>query len=158
MSIPNRVPKYEYRRRLPHYQKADTVLFVTFCTHAHLQLPESARDVVLSHCHYDHGHKIILYAAVVMPDHVHLVLSVLRNESGWPYELSSILQGLKSASAHSVNRVLLTSGPVWQDESFDHVLRSNESLKEKLEYIRQNPVRRGLVDAPEEYRWLWVGK
>ena len=49
-----------------------------------------------------------------------------------------------------------TSGPVWEEESFDHVLRSDESLKEKCEYIRQNPVRRGLVKNPEDYRWLWI--
>jgi hypothetical protein len=62
----------------------------------------------------------------------------------------------KGASAHSVNRMLQRSGPVWQEESFDHVLRSNESFEENLEYIRQNPVRRGLVIRPEDYRWLWV--
>ena len=67
-----------------------------------------------------------------------------------------ILQGIKGVSAHSVNRMLQRSGPVWQEESFDHVLRSNESFEEKLEYIRQNPVRRGLVTRREEYRWLWV--
>jgi hypothetical protein len=48
------------------------------------------------------------------------------------------------------------SGPVWQDESFDHVLRSDESLKQKLEYIRQNPVRQGLVKKSEDYKWLWI--
>jgi hypothetical protein len=47
-------------------------------------------------------------------------------------------------------------GAVWQEESFDHVLRSNESFEQKLEYIRQNPVRAGLVSRPEEYRWLWL--
>ena len=47
-------------------------------------------------------------------------------------------------------------GPVWQEESFDHMLRSNESFEEKLEYIRRNPVRRGLVSKPEDYRWLWL--
>jgi hypothetical protein len=45
-------------------------------------------------------------------------------------------------------------GPVWQEESFDHVLRTSENLKEKIEYIRQNPVRRGLVAKAEDYRWL----
>jgi len=49
-----------------------------------------------------------------------------------------------------------TYGALWQDESFDHVLRSNESFDEKLEYIRQNPVRRALAAKPEEYPWLWV--
>jgi hypothetical protein len=45
---------------------------------------------------------------------------------------------------------------VWQDEFFDHVLRGDESLRETIDYIRQNPVRKGLVDKPEDYQWLWV--
>ena len=91
-----------------------------------------------------------------MPDHVHLLLTPLQDEEGSPYALPAILKLIKGASARSINKVLGTSGPVWQEESFDHVLRSQESLQEKLEYIRQNPVRRGLVKNPEDYRWLWV--
>ena len=91
-----------------------------------------------------------------MPNHVHLLLTPLRNPDGWPYPLVDILQCLKSATAHRINKLLYRSGPVWQDESLDHVLRSDESLHEKCEYIRQNPVRRGLVKRPEDYRWLWV--
>ena len=41
-------------------------------------------------------------------------------------------------------------------DPLDHVLRSDESLKEKCEYIRQNPVKAALVQKPEDYRWLWV--
>ena len=91
-----------------------------------------------------------------MPDHVHLLLTPLRDADGDLYSLVEILQGIKGASAHSVNRALGRSGPVWQDESFDHVLRSEESLQQKLEYIRQNPVRSGLVKRPEHYAWLWA--
>jgi len=115
-----------------------------------------ARDVILRHCLHDHGRKIRLHAAVVMPDHVHLLLTPLRDEQGWPYGVAAILKLIKGTSARSVNQLLRVSGPVWQEESFDHVLRSDESFAEKLEYIRQNPVRRGLVDRPEEYRWLWI--
>ena len=49
------------------------------------------------------------------------------------------------------------SGAVWQEESFDHVLRSNESLAEKVEYVCRNPVRAGLVASVGEYPWLWKG-
>jgi hypothetical protein len=63
---------------------------------------------------------------------------------------------MKSATAHRINRLLHISGPVWEEESFDHLLRSNESLKEKCEYIRQNPAKRGLVQKAEDYPWLWV--
>jgi REP element-mobilizing transposase RayT len=72
------------------------------------------------------------------------------------FRLSEILRGIKGASAKSVNQLLGGSGPLWQEESFDHVLRSEESLQQKIEYIRQNPVRRGLVKTPEDYRWLWI--
>jgi REP element-mobilizing transposase RayT len=93
-----------------------------------------------------------------MPNHVHLLFSPLCDENGWPYGLPAILKSLKlkGASARIVNKLVGPCGPVWQEESFDHVLGSEGSLKEKIEYIRQNPVRRDLVSKPEEYPWLWM--
>jgi len=44
---------------------------------------------------------------------------------------------------------------VWQDESFDHVLPSAEKLEDRIEYVLQNPVRRGLVKNWKDYRWTW---
>src|SRR5438132_10860994 len=134
--------KYRYRRRLPHLQKADAAMFVTFCTGGHLALPEDARDLVLEHCLREGGiqsfagegaraTRVHLYAAVVMPDHVHMLFLPLRDEEGWQFPLVDILQCLKSVTAHRINRLLHTSGPVWEEESFDHVLRSDESLKDE---------------------------
>jgi REP element-mobilizing transposase RayT len=162
--------KYRYRRRLPHLQKADADLFVTFCAGGPFILPLAARDLVFEHCLREAGllqfagegaratptPRIRLYAVVIMPDHVHLLLQPLRGPDGWPYPLVDILQSLKSTTAHRINKLLNHSGPVWEEESFDHVLRSGESLKKKAEYIRQNPVRRGLVKRPEDYKWLWI--
>ncbi len=147
---------YEYRRMLPHYQKPGRALFVTFCKLSREQFSADARDTVMQCCLRGHGNLFQLHAAVIMPDHVHLLLPPLCDEKGWPYGLPAILKLIKGASARSVNKLLGTTGPVWQEESFDHVLRSQESLEEKLEYIRQNPVRRGLVQRPEDYPWLWV--
>ena len=97
-----------------------------------------------------------LHAAVIMPEHAHLLLTPMRNADGWPFPLKDILKLIKGPAARSVNLLNRTCGALWQDESFDHVLRSNESFDEKLEYIRQNPARRGLATRPEEYEWLWV--
>ena len=50
-------------------------------------------------------------------------------------------------------------GLLWLDENFDHQLRSEESLTEKIDYILQNPVRKGLSTTPEGYPWIfrwWV--
>jgi hypothetical protein len=63
---------------------------------------------------------------------------------------------LKGASAHTVNRALKRTGAVWQQEWFDHQLRSDESLRQKADYVIANPVRAGIVARPEQYRWLWI--
>jgi REP element-mobilizing transposase RayT len=141
---------YAYRRRLPHFQKEGRTYFVTFNAFNRWTLPSLARDIVLNHIKFDHQRRIWISIALVMPDHVHLI--------GTPIDsaLHRILKGLKGSSARSVNKALDRRGPVWQDESFDHELRRDESLVQKGEYIAMNPVRRGLVEKPEEYRWLWI--
>ena len=90
-----------------------------------------------------------------MPDHVHLMFTPLYDGDSL-YSVAEIMQGIKSASAHSINRLLSRSGQVWQRESFDRVLRREESISAKVEYMIQNPVRAGLVQTATEYRWLWV--
>ena len=147
---------YDYRRKLPHYQKFDRAIFVTFCKRNREPLSPAARSLVLEHCLNGNHRTMHLHAAVIMPEHVHLLLTPLRRADGWPFPLQDILKLIKGPAARRVNQLTGTHGALWQDESFDHVLRSNESFDEKLEYIRQNPVRRGLVAEPEEYPWLWA--
>jgi REP element-mobilizing transposase RayT len=103
----------------------------------------------------ERGATIDLHAVVVMPTHAHLLFSPLRNAEGWLVCLPQVMRLIKGRSAHFINRLLDRRGPVWQEESFDHVLRSNESLNEKVNYICQNPVRAGLVGGEKDYRWLW---
>ena len=103
----------------------------------------------------DHGTKFRLHAAVVMPDHVHLSMTPLTDDGGVSFGLPEIIGGMKSASAHRINRLLGRRGPVWQTEYFDHVLRSDESARQKAEYICANPVRAGLVANEDEWPWLW---
>jgi REP element-mobilizing transposase RayT len=148
--------RYEYRRRLPHYQRDERPLFVTFRSFCHTVLSPEARSLVLRHCVYDDGRRFHLHAAVIMPDHVHLLFTAMRDAEGWTFALPDILKAIKGTSARSINKLTGRNGPVWQDESFDHVLRGDESLRETIEYICQNPVRKGLVDKPEDYPWLWI--
>ena len=115
---------YECRRKLPHYQKADRPLFVTFRKGSRDPFPPEARDAIFHHCLHDHEKRYQLHAVVVMPEHVHLLLTPLRDEKGWPFALPLILKLLKGTSARSVNKLLGLGGPAWQEESLDHVLRS----------------------------------
>jgi REP element-mobilizing transposase RayT len=148
--------RYEYRRCLPHYQKDDRPLFVTFRTFSYSILSPEARSLVLKHCLHDNGRRIHLHTAVIMPDHVHLLLRAMRDAEGWTFALPEFLKAIKGTSACSINRLTGRNGAVWWDESFDHILRGNESLRETIEYICQNPVRKGLVQRPEDYPWLWT--
>jgi len=93
-----------------------------------------------------------------MPDHVHLIYSPLRRDDGWSYTLPEIMKSIKGRSARQINVALKRTGPVWQEEFFDHVLRSNDSLVERVEYVSQNPVSAGLVKSEAEYSWIWRGR
>lgn len=91
-----------------------------------------------------------------MPGHVHLILTPqIDKQHQAVFLLIEIMRAIKGASAHLINRRARTSGAVWQEESFDRVLRSSEKLDEKVVYILENPIRRGLVDDWHDYPWLW---
>lgn len=136
-------------------QRRHATLFVTFATRKRWVLPGEARAIVLRHCLHDNGEKLLMHAAVIMPDHVHLLFSPLATADGEPFTLQSIMGSIKGASAHSVNRALERSGTVWEEESFDRLLRSDESIRQKGEYICANPVRAGLVPHEDGWPWLW---
>jgi putative transposase len=75
-----------------------------------------------------------------------------------PYDgqtLSTIMDAVKGASAHLINRAIGRRGHLWVDESFDRIIRAGENLRKKCEYICQNPVRADLVTHPDDWPWLW---
>ncbi|MGB8131736.1 MAG: transposase [Candidatus Angelobacter sp.] len=147
--------KYNYRRNLPHIEKTGRAHFITFDTYLRWVLPPAARDLVLKHCLHENEVKIRMHIAVVMADHVHMIFTPLENEKQETFSFEEIVGAIKGASSHSVNKTLKRSGTVWQDESFDHVIRHADSLEQKIQYVRENPVRKRLVSRPEDYKWLW---
>jgi len=145
----------DYRRRLPHIQNAFSY-FVSFRSHKDWVLPEWARSIVLETILKERDRTIRLYATTVMPEHAHLLFSVI------PYSLQTepliynIMKTIKGVSAHRINKVLQRNGKIWQAESFDRMLRNREDEFERYyDYIAQNAVKRGLASTPEEYKWHW---
>jgi REP element-mobilizing transposase RayT len=141
------------RRNLPHLVVPGATYFVTFRCYSNLVLSYHARDLVMTAIQVCDGKSIELDAAVVMPDHVHAIFRILGT-----CDLSYVLQRIKGRSAREINRALNREGPVWLDESFDHIVRHEAELQEKIEYIKQNPVKRGLVPRSEDYKWLFAKK
>ena len=147
--------EWKYQRDLPHIQRVGATYFVTYCVRKGLTLSPQERDVALDCCMHIHERSAILHGAVVMPDHVHLILTPLVDETGAPRRLDRIMQGIKGTSARRINKLSDRRGPIWQSESFDHVLRRYESAEAKTSYICENPVRKGLVAKSGEYKWVW---
>lgn len=86
---------------------------------------------------------------VIMPNHGHIVLMPYDE---WPLE--RVMERIKRVSSHRIKKAMGLR-EVWEREYFDHMLRTDESMREKSEYICNNPVRAGLVNTPDEWRWLW---
>lgn len=103
-----------------------------------------------------------LYAFTIMSNHVHLVIQpiTLPPEAKRPigradttYILGNIMESLKRYTAFKANQVLGRSGIFWQAESYDHIIRSYDELISKIEYTINNPVKAGLVDSPDKWKW-----
>jgi REP element-mobilizing transposase RayT len=138
-----------WRRRLPHLQRRDRTYFLTFCTQERRELTPIARDIAMSCVLHDNGGIHYLIEVVVMPDHVHVLFQP------FDFSLDTILTRIKSVSSRLINQLLVRKGRLWQEGYFDRILRRSEDVQKKCEYVAANPVRAGLVQSPDEYRWLW---
>jgi type I restriction enzyme R subunit/putative DNA methylase len=88
-----------------------------------------------------------VHAFVVMSNHVHLLFTPST-------DVPRIMRGLKGVTAYRANQVLGRKGQrFWQDESFDHWVRSGIEFDRIVSYIEFNPVKAGLVELPGDWPW-----
>jgi putative transposase len=92
------------------------------------------------------NYELCIYAYVIMPEHVHLLVNEPRFGS-----LAKALQSLKQGVARSL--ALRAVDPFWHARYYDFNVLSESKFVEKLRYIHRNPVHRGLVDRPEDWPW-----
>jgi len=100
-----------------------------------------------------HRQECDLHAYVIMPNHVHALLTPKISPS-------KLMQSIKGSSAREANKMLgVTGRPFWQHESYDHLVRTAEEFGKIRRYIENNPVKAGLAATPEAYRWssAWSG-
>jgi putative transposase len=134
------------------FQGVRPFYFVTFNTHQ--RQPLLANDALhqawltFARQATDHGAAVGRY--VLMPDHAHLFVWLAPET-----DLANWVRALKAV----LGKELLRQGhpkPHWQEGFFDHLLRSDESYGKKWEYVRQNPVRKGLCDRATD--WPYQGE
>lgn len=145
------------RRHLPHWRLDGSTYFVTFRT---LQgsLSPAERHFVLTSCLHWHGTRALIHLAVVMPDHVHLLVTPMPADEGSWHELSDLLKSIKTDSARLINESRGRTGAIWMAESYDRVVRNGFEFDQKWNYMVMNPVRAGLVKIPGDYPFLASGE
>jgi putative transposase len=119
----------------------------------YLRIPEIARTVIESiEYHAAVLKRYDMHAFVVMPNHVHLLLTP-------QVVLPRLTRTLKSFTAKRANQALgLTGRPFWQEESYDRLVRNQKEFDRIAYYIEQNPVRAGLVKDASDYPWSSAGR
>ena len=136
--------------------------FVTFSTYQRRQFlaPERARSIVLEVLRTClETHAAYCYGFVVMPNHVHAILSVAHEAT-----ITSFLHAWKKTSSYRIKRFYaqeLTkyhelcpeNCPIWQAKFYDFNLESDKKFLEKLEYMYANPVAAGLALTILDWTW-----
>jgi putative transposase len=151
---------HKHLRRLGRIWIDSPIYFITTCTNNRRQV--LARDEVakvlvdeLRVGHGQHGWAVGRY--VIMPDHVHFFCRPERDGK----KLSEFVGFWKSYTSRRINalgspRSTPADTTLWQREFFDHILRSDESYSQKWNYVRDNPVRAGLVRSADA--WKYAGE
>ena len=122
--------------------------FITFSCHHRLPYLETPKNKELLEQVIERTrrfHDFLLYAYVLMPEHIHLLLSEPKNHS-----LSSTIRVIKGESSKLLRG---KRNLFWQPRYYDFNVFTTRKFKEKIQYIHRNPVTRGLVSRPEDYRW-----
>jgi REP element-mobilizing transposase RayT len=92
--------------------------------------------------------RFTLYAYVIMPDHLHFVLSTPQaTPSG------EVMRRIKGRFANRWNRHSAGRGAVWQPRYHERALRTEHALQNAVDYVHWNPAVAKLVASPEDYRW-----
>ena len=139
--------------RLPRLFASNPVFFVTLCSYRRRRvlatIAVNASFIQFTEQAYG-KHNIAVGRYVIMPDHVHLFVT-----GSDDFGLGRWIGTLKQSLAKSVVQEK-RSEPFWQRGFFDHVLRSEESYGHKWSYVRDNPVRAGLIAKADD--WPYAGE
>jgi len=110
-------------------------------------------EVVAEAMHYRDGKQYDLHAYTIMPNHVHMLMTVLPDAP----VLFKIMQHLKKNSAIRSNKLLGRTGlALWEEESYDHVVRDEGEFFRILNYILRNPVKAGFVSEWQDWPFTFA--
>jgi putative transposase len=134
--------------RLKRFHQSEQSHFITFSCYHRRRLFQTDESKVVFEKALERIRRMFelrIYAYVIMPEHVHLLVS--EPEQGL---LSEALKSLKQGVSR---RLLGDAEHFWQKRYYDFNVRNARQFSEKLRYIHRNPVKRGLCKRPEDWKW-----
>ncbi len=160
--LPDDSPNARYtKRRLPHYERPHGIYHVAFSTRQRRLLSPEARTVTLNAIIHFDGKRYDLFAACVMPDHVHILFRPFPKADGTQgnpvfWLLPELMHSVKSFTGREINKLENAKGTqVWENEYHDRLMRSDADVEEKFLYICRNPWTENVVGPHEQYPWVW---
>lgn len=129
---------------------------------------EEIATVIANKIHQLDGKRYQLLCFTIMPNHVHILLELTgsraeargtgsRNrDRAARYPVTHILKLIKGATARECNKILGRTGQFWHHESYDRLVRNHRERDNIISYILENPVKAGLVDQFNEWKWSYV--
>jgi len=139
-SFPEKEAEVEKRKRIQDFLDSG----YGACFLRDERLAEIVENALL---HFD-GERYALHAWCVMPNHTHTLFTP---KAG--FKMSKIAHSWKSFTANECNKVLERTGKFWEHDPFDRYIRNEQHYRNAIAYIENNPVKAGLCDKPEDWRW-----
>jgi putative transposase len=138
-------------KRFHHTGQSHFVTFTCYHRLPHLADDRACQVFVVALERARKLYQFRVYGFVAMPEHVPLLIS--EPESGTIAKAVQALEDFLLVAHHSGSRLLRMSIPLWQKRYYDRNIRDYPEFVEKLQYIHRNPVKRGLVERPEDWNW-----
>lgn len=144
-----------WRGRLPHWRADDVTYFVTF-RHSR-ELTAAERGLLVHGLASSDGRRWDLVLACVLPDRTELLATMGTGPGGEPFELSDVVEKVKSRAGKEIMRLTGERFPPFYRESFDRIVRDEAEHFALMEQILAGPVGAGLAGPNGEYEGLLSG-
>jgi len=137
-------------RRFHHSGQSHFITFTCFHRYRYFISPAAFDLFLLCLEALRRRFRMCIYGYVIMPEHVHLLVNEPETQT-----LAEALHFLKLSFSKRVRatRQHLEAGPFWQKRYYDRNIRNAQEFTEKLRYLHRNPVKRGMVNHPGEWKW-----
>jgi putative transposase len=162
------------RKTIQHFNDPGHAHFLTFSCHGRMPLLTKDRTrkwLIEAVGRSSEKHDFAVLAYVIMPEHAHLLILPRKQD----YDIAGILKTIKQSVAKKAKQFLELNDREWLERltvrkgdrkvfrfwqsgpGYDRNIKDDDEFLEKIKYIHENPVKRGLVDRPEEWEWSSAG-